>query len=595
MAPDAPLSLAEVEAIALGKVDRITREYWTNGAGENQTVRDNASAFDDYRIRPRVLRDVRNVDMSTTVLGHRVSIPVGIAPSGWHKMADPAGEAGTARAANAQGTVMGVSMGTFMGNSPAEVCSPEEVKAAGGDAVKFFQLYIFKDREATRQVLRRVEAAGYEAVMLTVDTAHVGRRVSEIRNRPLMPRFLRVISFGSQVALSKEEERGLAIDAGLVWEDIIPWLRRNTKMQIWLKGVMSAEDAALAVSHGVDGIIVSNHGGRQLDGCVATLEALPEVVAAVKGAIPVHLDGGIRRGGDIFRALALGADYVWVGRPALWGLAHDGQRGVEVVLGILREELRFDYCDPENTFATSVSQRALSSPPLLYAILATSARHLGVTTGGRHNDGYLADQYHRECLALLIPILDDSTAAFDESLFAATVILRLYEEISVPFAGQDIESHLRGTHTFVRAQELAHRPSGIRQAALRVVLRQEIVTAFRNQRPVQLLREYAQVDQSLDPGGADDWASAFHVIVLCAEVLTCCYGDEAKARGAGAAWEELSRKAQRWADEKPVSFEPLLRRAPGERGEDQVFPEIWLLNDCHAAAWSTARRGRGSY
>lgn len=340
MATEIPLSVAEIESIALGRVNKVTSDYWVNGAGDNQTVRDNCSAFDEYRIRPRVLRDVQDIDMSTSVLGQRVDIPVGVAPSGWQKMANPVGEAGTARAAGAAGTVMGVSMGTCMGAVPSEVCSPEEVKTAGGSAVKFFQLYVFKDRGLIREVLRRVEKAGYEAVMLTVDTAYVGRRLAEIRNRPHMPRFLRVISFGSQVADSEASKERLTIDASLTWDEIIPWLRRNTKMQIWLKGILTAEDAALAVKHGVDGIIVSNHGGRQLDGCMATLEALPEVVATVAGAIPVHLDGGVRRGGDIFRALALGADFVWIGRPVLWGLAYDGQRGVERVLEILREELK---------------------------------------------------------------------------------------------------------------------------------------------------------------------------------------------------------------------------------------------------------------
>lgn len=336
------LSLAELEATALSMVNKVTREYWANGAGDNQTVRENASAFDRYRIRSRVLRNVRDVDLSAAVLGHRVSMPVGIAPSGWHKMAHPAGEAGTARAARKLGTVMGVSMGTAMGRAPDEVCSPEEVKAAGGPAVRFFQLYVFRRRDLTRRLLRRVEEAGYEAVMLTVDTAYVGRRIAEIRNRAHMPSFLKVISFGAQ--LGEEEEAVAAdhvtIDSSLVWEEIIPWLKENTKMQIWLKGVVAAEDAALAVKHGADGIIVSNHGGRQLDGCVPTLDALPEVVEAVAGAIPVHLDGGVRRGGDVFRALALGADFVWIGRPALWGLAYAGERGVEWVLETLREELK---------------------------------------------------------------------------------------------------------------------------------------------------------------------------------------------------------------------------------------------------------------
>lgn len=340
MAADTILSLAELEATALTMVNKVTREYWANGAGDNQTVRDNAAAFNWYRIRPRVLRNVQHVDLCTTVLGRKVSIPVGIAPSGWHKMAHPVGEAGTARAARKLGTVMGVSMGTAMGKAPEEICSPEEVKAAGGPAVKFFQLYIFRRRDLTRQLLRRVESAGYEAVMLTVDTAYVGRRVAEIRNRPHMPSFLKVISFGAQLGDEAVASDDVTIDSSLVWEEIIPWLKRNTKMQIWLKGIVTAEDAALAVRHGADGIVVSNHGGRQLDGCVPTLDALPEVVEAVGGAIPVHLDGGIRRGGDIFRALALGADFVWIGRPALWGLVYGGERGVELVLETLREELK---------------------------------------------------------------------------------------------------------------------------------------------------------------------------------------------------------------------------------------------------------------
>lgn len=343
-----PLSVAEIENVALKRVNSITREYWSNGAGENQTVRDNMQAFDHYRIRPRVLRDVQSVDMSTSILGQRIGMPIGIAPSGWHKMGHAVGEAGTARAARAMGTVMSVSMATCTGRSPDEVCSPEDVKSAGGAAVKFLQLYIFRNRSLTKQVLRRAEKAGLEAIMLTVDTPHVGRRISEIRNRPLLPCFLRVISFGAQLqagTLATPDTAGpskesLTIDASLQWDDIIPWLRSNTTMQIWLKGIVTAEDARLAVQHRVDGIIVSNHGGRQLDGCIATLDALPEVVDAVQGAIPVHIDGGIRRGGDVFRALALGADFVWIGRPVLWGLAYDGQQGVELVLEILKRELQ---------------------------------------------------------------------------------------------------------------------------------------------------------------------------------------------------------------------------------------------------------------
>jgi (S)-2-hydroxy-acid oxidase len=335
------VSIADVEAIALQKASKITQTYWQNGAGDNQTIHENVSAYDHYRIRPRILRNVQDIDMSATVLGHRYNLPIGIAPSGWHKLADPVGEAGTARAAKVMGTCMGVSMGTCVGEVPTEICSPEEVKEAGGTSVQFFQLYMFQKRELSRLVLRRAEAAGYEAVMLTVDSAVPGRRLAEMRVQPFMPRVLRMKTFGMQLddALSAED---MSIDPGLVWNEAIPWLRHNTKMQIWLKGILTGEDAALAVQHQVDGIIVSNHGGRQLDGCITTLEALPEVVAAVRAtgsSMPVHMDGGIRKGGDVFRALALGANYVWIGRPVLWGLAYNGQRGVEHVLSILRDDL----------------------------------------------------------------------------------------------------------------------------------------------------------------------------------------------------------------------------------------------------------------
>lgn len=216
------------------------------------------------------------------------------------------------------------------------------------------------------------------------------------------------------------------------------------------------------------------------------------------------------------------------------------------------------------------------------------------------HDAYIADRYHQECLALLIPMLDDSTAVLDEALFATTVVLRLYEEISgrwitesrllprsviqakrnkVPFAGRDYESHLMGTHTFVRAVT-SHQPSGIRHAALRVVLRQEVVVAFRSQRPIQMLQEYLRADKSLDDQ-ADDWSSAFHIIVLCAEVLTCCYGDEPKTTDV---WMRLADRARAWIDSKAVSFEPLLHRSQVDVTESaHVFPEIWLLNDCHGA------------
>ena len=342
MATETVFTVAEIERIALSRVDKGTREYWSNGAGDDSTVRENISAFDKYRIRPRVLRNVQEIDVSTTVLGQNLSIPIGIAPSGWHKLADSVGEVGTARAAKNLGASMGLSMSAVMGRVPDDVCSFQEVKEAGGANAQFFQLYMFRNRDSMLHIVQQVEKAGYKAIMLTVDTPIVGRRLGELRARPFLPKCLRLINIGTQLGPSAPSTSvtDWTIDPTLVWEDIISWLRQNTRMQIWLKGILTAEDAAIAVKHKVDGIIVSNHGGRQVEGCVTALDALPEIVATVNGAIPVHMDSGIRKGGDIFRALALGADFVWIGRPALWGLAYDGQRGVEKVLSILKEELR---------------------------------------------------------------------------------------------------------------------------------------------------------------------------------------------------------------------------------------------------------------
>ncbi|OAA57594.1 Zn(2)-C6 fungal-type DNA-binding domain protein [Niveomyces insectorum RCEF 264] len=254
-----------------------------------------------------------------------------------------------------------------------------------------------------------------------------------------------------------------------------------------------------------------------------------------------------------------------------WPLKHDHEAAL-LQHFVVNLSSWFDYGDPKNTFATSVAQSAASSPPLLNAIFAVAARHLSIKTGGQ--GAVMADNYHRTCLELLIPLLNDTDAALDERLYAATVILRLYEEIM----GLDMENHLMGTHTFVRLQEYAQ-SSAIRQAVFRVVLRQEIVIAFRSQRPVQLLREYIRADRSLDQTStADDWTRAFHSFVLCAEVLTYCYGDVPKTPQS---WDDLAWRAQKWLDTLPVSYAPLLYRDPGQDG---VFPTVMLLNDCHVAA-----------
>lgn len=364
-------SLEDLEAAAMPRAPKLARDYWQAGANEEITLKDNKSAFDNYRIRQRTLIDVSNV--STTpkkpLFGKNFKVPIGIAPSAFHQMAHGDGECATARAAKAKGVPMGLSS---YANKPLE-----EVKAAGGDSVVFLQLYVFRNRETTKSLVQRAEKAGYKGLMFTVDAPYIGRRYTDVRNNFKLPSHLKLGNFPessssgpidigvepesqSRTAFEKDKgyEESNSLDPSINWEETIPWLRSITNLQIWVKGVATSEDAELAIKAGVDGIIVSNHGGRQLDSAAATLDVLPEVVEAVRGRIPVHVDGGIRRGGDVFKALALGADFVWVGRPALYGLCYDGQQGVELMLSILSEDFRYALA---LSGTTSVSKIARSS------------------------------------------------------------------------------------------------------------------------------------------------------------------------------------------------------------------------------------------
>lgn len=306
-------------------------------------------------MRPRVLRDVTHIDTRVTVLGRRYDIPIAIAPSAYQKLAGPGGEIDTARASFALGTNITLSSNATTSMEDVAAALPER------DAKyprPWFQLYFIKGRAVTSKLIARAEKAGYDALVLTVDTVVMGNRVHE-RHEPLkLPPgvgmanmetrkgggvskgrlLLNARSAPEARKISDEHGEGL-VDSGLTWHEVIPWLRSQTKVKIILKGIMTSEDALLAVEAGVDAIVVTNHGGRQLDGVPATLEVLPEIVDAVRGRIPVIFDGGISRGSDVFKALALGADLCMIGRTALWGLAYDGQRGVECVLNILEREL----------------------------------------------------------------------------------------------------------------------------------------------------------------------------------------------------------------------------------------------------------------
>jgi isopentenyl diphosphate isomerase/L-lactate dehydrogenase-like FMN-dependent dehydrogenase len=289
-------------------------DFYAGGAGDEWTLRENRRAFDDWVIRPRVLTGAYPPDPSTQILGTPIEFPVLVAPWAYQGMAHADGEQATARAAERAGTVMVVSSTT--------IDFLEDVAAASTFA-KWWQLYLFTDRGASEDMLRRVPAAGYAALCLTVDFPVVGLRHRDTRSGFSMPIGL--------------PDADLIFEPNLTWDDLAG-IRERAPLPLLIKGILTAEDARLAVEHGVDGIVVSNHGGRQLDGVMASVSALPEVVEAVQGRVPVILDGGVRRGTDVLKALALGASAVAVGRPACWGLAVDGEEGVLSVLGILRSE-----------------------------------------------------------------------------------------------------------------------------------------------------------------------------------------------------------------------------------------------------------------
>ncbi|XP_042039871.1 (S)-2-hydroxy-acid oxidase GLO1-like [Salvia splendens] len=326
----------EYQAIAKEKLPKMAYDYYASGAEDQWTLAENRNAFSRILFRPRILIDVSKIDMTTTVLGFKISMPIMIAPTGLQKMAHPDGECATARAASAAGTIMTLSSGP--------TCSIEEV-ASTGPGIRFFQLYVYKDRNVVSQLVRRAERAGFKAIALTVDTPRLGRRESDIKNRPVLPPGLTLknvegLDLGK---IDVANDSGLAslvagqTDSTLSWKDV-KWLQSITSMPILVKGVLTAEDARIVVQSGAAGIIVSNHGGRQLDYVPSTIMALEEVVKGAQGRVPVFLDGGVRRGTDVFKALALGAAGIFIGRPVVFSLASEGEAGVRKVLQMLRDE-----------------------------------------------------------------------------------------------------------------------------------------------------------------------------------------------------------------------------------------------------------------
>ncbi|KAH7442234.1 hypothetical protein KP509_03G078000 [Ceratopteris richardii] len=327
-------NVSEYDALAKERLPKMIYDYYASGAEDQYTLKDNRRAFERIWFRPRILIDVTQVDLTTSILGFKISMPIMVAPTAMQRMAHPEGELATARAVASAKTIMTLSSWA--------TSSVEEV-ASVGPGIRFFQLYVYKDRSVVAQLVRRAERAGFKAIALTVDTPRLGRREADIKNRFVLPPHLTLKNFeGLDLGkMDKAADSGLAsyvagqIDRSLSWK----WLQTITSLPILVKGVLTAEDTRLAIQSGAAGIIVSNHGARQLDYVSATIDALEEVVTAAQGRVPVFLDGGVRRGTDVLKALALGASGVFIGRPVVFSLAVDGEAGVKKVLDMLREEL----------------------------------------------------------------------------------------------------------------------------------------------------------------------------------------------------------------------------------------------------------------
>lgn len=337
------VNLFDVERAAQERLPVEAYDYFASGAQDEITLRENRLAYERLALRYRVLGGAGERDLGTTVLGTRVAVPVLIAPMAFQRLAHPDGELATARAAEAAGTLMVV--------STLASATLEEVRSAGR-APLWFQLYVYKDRGATRELVQRAEAAGYGALVLTVDTPVLGRRERDVRNRFRLPGQFHLPAGATAAAAAARagsvpdappasELADLAtrmIDPSLGWRDV-DWLRSLTRLPIVLKGVVRGDDARRAAEHGAAAVVVSNHGGRQLDTAVATIRALPEVAEAAGDRLEILVDGGVRRGTDVIKALALGARAVLLGRPVLWGLAVSGESGVRQVLELLCAEL----------------------------------------------------------------------------------------------------------------------------------------------------------------------------------------------------------------------------------------------------------------
>jgi 4-hydroxymandelate oxidase len=349
--PD-PVDIPDYARLAPTRMSHIGWEYINGGAADELTMRWNREAYDRIRLRPRILVDVSRLDTRSTLFGQEMPCPILLAPTAYHKLAHADGELATARGAAAAGATMVV--------STSATTSLEEVARAAGRPL-WFQLYVQPDREFTRELVRRAEASGYQALVVTVDSPVLGARYRETRSKFALPPGAEranlkglITATGSQRP-SEASIYSAVLDPTLTWKEI-EWLRGLTKLPLLLKGVLNADDAIRGIEIGASGIIVSNHGGRNLDTLPATIDALPEVTAKVGGRVPVLVDGGIRRGTDVLKAIAFGASAVLIGRPYLYGLAVGGAEGVTRVVNILRRELEMAMALTGRTSLSQIDQ-----------------------------------------------------------------------------------------------------------------------------------------------------------------------------------------------------------------------------------------------
>ncbi len=355
-----PINVADYERLAADALEEGPLGYFAGGAGDERTLSENVAAYRRWQLRPRMLVGVADVSTRTEVLGTEVSMPLLVAPVAIQRMAHADGEAGMARAAAAVGTLMCLS--TFA------TTSPTDVSAAAPGAPRWLQLYCFRDEGVTRSLIEEAISAGYRAIAVTVDAPLPGRRERDLRTSFAVPEDINVPAMAAAVGQTRPmtifEAFGL-LDPALGWEDL-ERIASHSALPVLVKGVMTGSDARLAAEHGAAGIVVSNHGGRQLDAVPATIDVLSEITDEVGDDLEVFVDGGVRRGTDVVTALALGARAVLVGRPALWGLAAAGEDGARRVLELLRDEIELALalcgCPSPAEVTSDHVQRAVGSP-----------------------------------------------------------------------------------------------------------------------------------------------------------------------------------------------------------------------------------------